>query len=54
MKGLMLLEKDKLIDNDEFIREMSNCLEDIDDKILTINESLADPKQSGFPTESNI
>ena len=49
MKGLMILEKDKLIDNDEFIKEMGNCLEDIDFKILTINETLADSDQEGFP-----
>ena len=50
MKGLMLLEKDKLIEWDEFIQEMDKCLEDIDYKILNINEMLHDPNVGGFST----
>ena len=50
MKGLMLLEKDKLIEWDEFIQEMDKCLEDIDYKILNINEMLHDPNIGGFST----
>jgi tetratricopeptide (TPR) repeat protein len=48
MQGLMLLEKDKLIEDDEFILEMDKCLEEIDSKIRNINESLHNPKQENL------
>ncbi|WP_069659062.1 hypothetical protein [Arcticibacter eurypsychrophilus] len=40
MKGLMLLEEDKLIGSEEFIEEVGKCINDIDDKIKNININL--------------
>ncbi len=45
MKGLMLLEKDRLIDNEEFVVQLGKCLVDIDEKITNINEALHDVKR---------
>jgi tetratricopeptide (TPR) repeat protein len=45
MKGLMLLEKDRLIENDEFVIQLGKCLVDIDEKITNINEALHDVKR---------
>jgi hypothetical protein len=40
MKGLLILETDKLIEQEEFIEQLHVCVQDIDNKILNINESL--------------
>jgi len=40
MKGLMMLEEDDLIENEEFVKEISKCINDIDDKIRNINANL--------------
>ena len=45
LKGLVMLEKDKLIDHDEFIMQIEKCIEDIDTKIININEMLNDPSR---------
>lgn len=45
LKGLMMLEKDQLIDHEEFIMQVEKCIEDIDTKIININEMLNDPSR---------
>jgi signal transduction histidine kinase len=45
LKGLVMLEKDKLIDHEEFIMQVEKCIEDIDTKIININEMLNDPSR---------
>lgn len=51
LKGLMLLEKDNLIDKQEFIEQMSKCIYDLDDKIININENLNNPIKSSLINE---
>ncbi|MDF3076365.1 MAG: Tetratricopeptide repeat protein [Sphingobacteriaceae bacterium] len=48
LKGLMNLEREGLIEKEEFVQQVEKCVNDIDDKILNINEMLHDPKQYGF------
>lgn len=48
LKGLMLLESDNLIDKDEFIEQMTKCVNDLDDKIININENLNNPNKSSL------
>ena len=48
LKGLMLLEKDNLIDKEEFVEQMGKCIFDLDDKIININENLNDPLKSSL------
>lgn len=48
MKGLMLLEQEDLIEEEEFVKEIGKCVNEIDDKILNINETLHDPDNQGF------
>lgn len=52
LKGLMLLEKDNLIDNEELIKEINKCVGDIDDQIININQSLNDSNVPGFRTKA--
>ena len=40
IKGLLILEADQLIEHDELIEQMQVCVQDIDNKILNINETL--------------
>lgn len=47
-KGLLALKKDQLIDDDEFIAGVTNCVEDIDMKIHKINKDLHDPQKGSF------
>ncbi|HEY0896707.1 MAG TPA: hypothetical protein VGE15_09175, partial [Sphingobacteriaceae bacterium] len=51
LKGLMLLEKDNLIDQQELVQEINKCVGDIDDKIININKSLNDANVPGFKVE---
>ncbi len=51
LKGLMLLEKDNLIDQRELVQEINKCVGDIDDKIININKSLNDANVPGFKVE---
>lgn len=51
LKGLMLLEKDALIDKEEFVAQMRSCIHDLDDKIININENLNDPNKSSLINE---
>lgn len=48
MKGLMLLEQEHLIEEEEFIKEIGKCVNEIDDKILNINKTLHDPEDQSF------
>ncbi len=48
MKGLILLEQDRLLDDEEFAREIATCVNDIDDKIISINQALHDPNKDSF------
>jgi len=48
MKGLMMLEEDKLIENDEFVKEIGKCINDIDDKIRNINTNLHSLENKGL------
>jgi tetratricopeptide (TPR) repeat protein len=51
LKGLMLLENDNLIDKKEFVEQMGKCINDLDDKIININENLNNPAQSSLISE---
>ncbi len=51
LKGLILLEKDNLIEQEEFVEQMGKCIYDLDDKIININENLNDPLKSGLINE---
>jgi signal transduction histidine kinase len=48
LKGLMLLENDNLIDQGEFVEQMAKCINDLDDKIMNINENLNNPTKSSL------
>lgn len=48
MKGLMMLEEDQLIENDEFVKEIGKCINDIDDKIRNINTNLHSLENKGL------
>ncbi|MEJ7694193.1 tetratricopeptide repeat protein [Daejeonella sp.] len=48
LKGLMLLENENLIDKQEFIEQMGKCINDLDDKIININENLNNPGRSSL------
>jgi tetratricopeptide (TPR) repeat protein len=51
LKGLMLLEKDNLMEKDELLEQIGKCIHDLDDKIININENLNNPHKSGLMTE---
>jgi len=40
IKGLLILETDSLIEHDELVEQLQVCIQDIDNKILNINETL--------------
>ncbi|WP_026899183.1 tetratricopeptide repeat protein [Daejeonella oryzae] len=42
LKGLMILEKDMLIEQEEFVEQLNKCIHNIDDKIIHINKTLND------------
>ncbi|HTD41599.1 MAG TPA: tetratricopeptide repeat protein [Mucilaginibacter sp.] len=48
LKGLMNLEKEGLVDQQECINMMNKCVSDIDDKIIDMTDILHDPKRTGF------
>lgn len=52
LKGLMLLESDDLIDKDEFVEQLAKCINELDDKIININENLNNPNKSGLISEN--
>lgn len=51
LKGLMLLESDDLIEKEEFVEQMGKCINDLDDKIININENLNNPNRSSLISE---
>lgn len=51
LKGLMLLEKDDLIDQKELAAEINKCVTDIDNKIININQTLNDASIPGLEVE---
>ena len=42
LKGLLILEKDQLIEVEEFVEQLTKCVHDIDEKIMHINRTLND------------
>lgn len=48
MKGLLILEQEDLIENTEFIEEMGKCVNEIDDRIININDVLHNLSVSGL------
>ncbi|HEY0056408.1 MAG TPA: tetratricopeptide repeat protein [Pedobacter sp.] len=48
MKGLMMLEKEALIDDHEFIHEMGKCVDEIDERIINMNDNLNNLSESGL------
>ncbi|MFC5282901.1 tetratricopeptide repeat protein [Pedobacter alpinus] len=48
LKGLMMLVEDKLVDSNEIAPQIKKCVDDIDSKIMTINEDLHDPTRKGL------
>lgn len=51
LKGLMLLENDDLIGKEELVEQMGKCINDLDDKIININENLNNPNRSSLINE---
>lgn len=51
LKGLMLLDKDGLIEKEELVEQLKKCINDLDDKIININENLNNPQKSGLISE---
>ncbi len=43
LKGLLILDNDKLIEDNDFKQEIKKCIDDIDNKIHPINETLNSP-----------
>lgn len=48
LKGLLNLEKEKLVDEKECISMMDKCVSEIDDKIIDMSDMLHDPERTGF------
>ena len=48
LKGLMNLEKEKLVDQQECIRMMNKCVGEIDNKILEMSDMLHDPTRESL------
>ncbi len=48
LKGLIFLQNDNLIEKDEFIEQLGYCVNDLDDKIININDNLNNPDISGL------
>jgi tetratricopeptide (TPR) repeat protein len=48
LKGLMNLEKEGLVDQNECISMMDKCVSDIDEKIIDMTDILHDPKRTSF------
>ncbi|MGZ3750889.1 MAG: tetratricopeptide repeat protein [Mucilaginibacter sp.] len=48
LKGLMNLEKEGLVDQEECINMMNKCVSDIDEKIIDMTDILHDPKRTSF------
>ena len=50
IKGLLILDAEKLIDQEEFIQQLQVCVDDIDQKILNINEMLNNNQKHSLHT----
>ncbi|MFD2163734.1 tetratricopeptide repeat protein [Paradesertivirga mongoliensis] len=48
MKGLMILEQENLIEDEEFIKEIGKCVNEVDDRIININDVLHNLSESGL------
>ncbi|HTN21619.1 MAG TPA: tetratricopeptide repeat protein [Pelobium sp.] len=48
LKGLMMLVEDKLVDSNEVSPQIKKCVDDIDEKIMNINEALHDSSKEGL------
>ncbi len=48
LKGLMNLEKEGLVDQEECIKMMNKCVGEIDDRIIEMSDMLHDPRRVGF------
>lgn len=48
LKGLMMLVEDKLVESHEVAPQIKKCVDDIDDKIMNINEALHDSSKHGL------
>lgn len=48
LKGLMNLEKEGLVDQQECINMMDKCVSEIDEKIIEMSDMLHDPGKTGF------
>jgi tetratricopeptide (TPR) repeat protein len=48
LKGLMNLEKEGLVDQQECINMMDKCVSEIDEKIIEMSDMLHDPGKAGF------
>jgi len=48
LKGLLNLEKEGLVDQQECIRMMNKSVSEIDDKIIEMSDMLHDPGRAGF------
>lgn len=48
LKGLLLLESDNLIEIGDFVEQLEKCINDLDDKIININETLNNPNISSL------
>jgi len=51
LKGLMLLDKDNLIERDELLEQIGKCVYDLDDKIINMNENLNNPQKSSLMSD---
>jgi signal transduction histidine kinase len=48
LKGLMMLVEDKLVESNEVAPQIKKCVDDIDEKIMNINEALHDSNKEGL------
>jgi len=55
IKGLLILDDEDLIDDQELISEVKRCVEEIDHKLLNINQMLHNPQYKAFvlPEDKN-
>ena len=56
IKGLLILDQDDLIDHGELVQELKKCVDDIDHKLLNINQMLHNPQYKTFvsPEQSGV
>lgn len=54
LKGLMMLEKDQLIEQHEFMEQMEKCVLDIDNKIINISQQLNNNDSPGLNRRKDL